>query len=138
MSRLPGSYGLAAVRGATWEEEFVYADESGQPIDLTGYEARMQVRALEGQYGLTEATTLVMELTTENGLLMWDTADEGRLRITVSAKDSVALNPDNLKKTRHCYSLELYRPAGVDPDTEPEYVIPLVQGKVSVLGETTR
>lgn len=46
----------------------------------------------------------------------------------------LVLNPANARKVKHCYSLELFKPAGADP----EYVIPLVAGKVTVQGETTR
>ena len=51
MSRTPAQASLTVVRGATWEDEITYRDEAGQAIDLTGYEARMQVRTLAGQYG---------------------------------------------------------------------------------------
>lgn len=135
MSRTPASYSMQVVRGATWEDEFSYKDANGAPIDLTGYEARMQIRTLAGQYGLSTADTLVMELTTAgaDGRLIWDTAATGRVRILVSAADTLLLNPDNRKKVKLVYALEFYRPAPA-----PEYVLPVVAGKVSVRGETTR
>lgn len=135
MSRTPANYSMTVVRGGTWEDEFTYTDPDGNAIDLTGYSARMQVRALAGQYGTSTADTLVLELTTANGLLYWDTAEEGKLRIRVPADDTLALNADNARKVKLAYSIELFQPA--DGDT-PEYVIPLVAGKVSVLGEVTR
>jgi len=52
----------------------------------------------------------------------------------VPAVATEVLNPANARKVKHCYSLELFKPAGADP----EYVIPLVAGKVTVQGETTR
>lgn len=137
MSRTPASYSMSVTRGSTWEDEFTYTeDDEVTPIDLTGYEARMQVRTLRGAYGLSTADTLMMELRTD-GLapkLFWDTAPNGRLRIRVAAADTVALNPDNLKRVKLAYSLELYLPES----TEPEYVIPLVQGSITVAGEVTR
>lgn len=136
MSRTPASYSMKVVRGSTWEDEFVYTeDDQVTPIDMTGYEARMQVRTAAGQYGLSTTDTLVLELTTGNGLLYWDTAPDGRLRIKVEAADTLQLNPDNAKKVSLVYSLELFLPAGVGVE---EYVIPLVAGKITVLGETTR
>lgn len=134
MSRTPGNYSIEVVRGATWEESFEYTDDAGQPIPLTGYQARMQVRTKEGQFGLSGAPTLVMELTTEDGRLRIPDPLEGQVLLVVSAADTVLLNPDNLKRTKLVYSLELYRPAGADP----EYVIPLVKGSITVQGETTR
>ena len=50
------------------------------------------------------------------------------------ADDTLELNPDNLKKRKLVYSLDLFRVEGSDP----EYVIPLVKGGVTVLGATTR
>lgn len=136
MSRTPAAYNMIVTRGATWEDEFTYKDAAGAVINLTGYEARMQVRTLAGQYGTSTATTLVMELLTTGVLpkLLWSTAATGRLLIKVSAADTVALNAGNLKKVKLAYSLELYLPAGASP----EYVIPLVRGTLVVLGETTR
>lgn len=134
MSRTPASYSMQVVRGATWEDEFTYTDVDGEPIDLTGYEARMQVRKPEGQFGTTTTTTLVKELTTGNGLLTIPDPTNGQVLLKVDAIDTVPLNPDNLKKTKLVYSLELYIPEAVDP----EYVIPLVRGSIAVQGETTR
>jgi hypothetical protein len=134
MSRTPASYSLPVVRGATWEDFFIYEDPDGAPVDLTGYSARMQVRTVAGQYGLTTAATLLLELSTTNGLLIWNDAVDGKLDIVVAPADHAALNPLNLKKMAYVYSVELFVPE----DTDPEYVIPLVKGKIIVQGETTR
>lgn len=134
MSRTPASFSLQVVRGATWEDQFDYTDDAGEPIDLTGYAARMQVRTLDGQFGTSADETLVLELTTENGRLEIDEPEDGRVSLLVAAADTVQLNPDNARKVKLAYSLELFKPAGEDP----EYVIPLVKGTVSVQGETTR
>lgn len=136
MSRTAASYSMTWTRGATAEEEFTYQDESGSPVDLTGYEARMQVRTLAGQYGITSTTTLLLELTTQNGKLVWDTADVGRLLMTATELDTQMLNPSNVKKLKLAYAIEVYRPA-VAPATD-DYVIPLVTGKITLLGETVR
>ena len=134
MSRTPASFSLQVVRGATWEDDFQYQDDSGVPFDLTGYEARMQVRTEAGRYGLSTAETLVLELsTTDMGLTIPEPL-EGRVVLLVEATNTVMLNPDNLKKTKLAYSLELYRPGGQGL----EYVIPLVEGSISVKGEVTR
>lgn len=134
MSRTPASYSMQVVRGGTWEDEFTYTDEDGIAIDLTGYRARMQVRTAAGQYGLTGAETLLLELTTENGLLQIPDPTNGQVLIVVPADETLNLNPANAKKVKLVYSLELYVPSGVSP----EYVIPLVQGSVTVRGEVTR
>ena len=43
MSRTPASLSIPVVRGSTWEDFVDYTDDAGAPIDLTGYQARMQV-----------------------------------------------------------------------------------------------
>jgi len=134
VARTPASFNLQVVRGATWEDDFEYQDEDGQPFDLAGYEARMQVRTLDGRFGLTDAETLVMELTTGNGRLSIPDPGDGRVVLLVSAVDTEMLNPSNERKVKLAYSVELYRPVGADQ----EYVIPLVEGSLSVRGEVTR
>jgi hypothetical protein len=136
MSRTPASYAMPVVRGSTWEDEFTYDDDAGAPVDLTGYEARMQVRTLDGEFGTTTTTTLLLELLTtgaDPGLII-DTPAGGtvpnRIRIAVDPAAHAVLNPDNAKKMKYAYWVELYIPAG----TDPEYVIPLVKGKLSVAG----
>lgn len=133
MSRTAASYSMTWTKGATVEEEFAYTDADGVAIDLTGYEARMQVRTVAGQYGTTTTTTLVMELTTAD-YLRWDTAATGRLVLTIPPADQTDLNPLNAKKVKYVYAIEVYLPAGADP----EYVIPLVGGTITVKGEITR
>lgn len=140
MSTTPANGPLKAVRGATWEDVFTWVDPDGLPIDLAGYEARMQVRMLDGQYGLSGPETLLMELSTSGaapdaGRLTIDLPESGVVALRVEAADMVVLNPDNLRKVVHCYSVELFQPA---TGGDPEYVVPLIQGKVTVYGETTR
>lgn len=134
MSRTPASYSIVVVRGSTWEDEFTYTDDQGTPIDLTGYEARMQVRTMATQYG-TSTTGVLLELLT-NGpdpLLVWDTAAEGRLRILARPDQHAVLNPGNARQAKYAYAIELFRPEGAG-----EYVLPLVAGGITVLGEVTR
>jgi hypothetical protein len=138
MSRTPANYAMPVVRGSTWEDEFTYTDDAGAAVDLTGYKARMQVRTLDGEYGTTTTTTLLLELTTDDGLLSIDTPAGGsvpnQIRIDVDPTTHNVLNPGNDKKVKYAYAVELYIPAGVDP----EYVIPLVKGKLSVAGRGIR
>lgn len=53
---------LSIDQGATWALSFEWLDEQGQPIDLTGCTARMQLRA-------TPASPVLLELSTDNGRL---------------------------------------------------------------------
>lgn len=133
MSRTAASYSMTWTRGATVDEEFTYTDEAGEPIDLTGYEARMQVRALAQQFGTTGTPLLSLATNGVDPLMSWDTAADGRLRLRLRPDQHAALNPTNTKKAVYAYSIEIYRTEG-----SGEEVIPLVKGKLSVRGEITR
>jgi hypothetical protein len=140
VSRIPVSYSMTVQRGATWEQDFFYTEDDGvTPIDLAGYEARMQVRRPAGRYGLTTTDTLVLELnsTGVNPLLELFVPAGGTvrngIRIRVSATGTEVLNPDNLKKVKLVYGLELYRPIPA-----PDYVIPLFEGTLTCRGEVVR
>ncbi len=135
MSAIPATAALRWMRGSTIEEVFTYLSPDMLPVDLTGYQARMQVRTLDGQYGTSTAATLVMELSTDNGRLSIDMPDTGVVALRVEAEDTFDLNPDNLRKVSLCYGIELFQPA-VGPAAE--YVVPLAQGKITVYGETAR
>ncbi len=39
-----GNYSFTIEQGSTTDFEIVYKDSNGDPIDLTGYEARMQLK----------------------------------------------------------------------------------------------
>jgi len=134
VSRTPASYAMTVQRGSTWEDEFTYTDDDGTPINLTGYEARMQVRTLATRYG-TSTTGLMLELFTTGAepLLVFDTAATGRLRIIARPDQHAVLNPTNARKAKYAYAIELFK-----PDGDGEYVLPLVTGTLSVRGEVAR
>lgn len=141
MSRTPSSAPLRVVTGSTWEDFFDYFEDDGvTPIDLAAYEARMQVRTPKGKYGVTTAETLLLELLTTGvtPLLFIEIPPGGtvanRVRIKVDVETHRVLNPLNKDRVVLPYGVELYIPAG----TEPEYVIPYVQGDVRVAGELVR
>lgn len=127
MSRTPAYFSLPVVRGTTWEDSFDYRDADGVAIDLTGYEARMQVRTLAGRFGTTTSTTLLLSLSTTgvDPLLVWDTADIGRVRVYALPAAHAAINPDNAKKVKYAYWLEFY---------DGDHVLPVVTGTLTAHG----
>ena len=56
----PGKYNMICPQGATFAKQLTYAID-GDPVDLTAYTARMQVREKH------TSKTAVVSLTTENG-----------------------------------------------------------------------
>lgn len=89
-----------------------------QPVDLTGYTARMQIRAK------LESDSTLLELTTENSGITIDNITK-TITITIDAVASAALT-----WTSGTYSLELISPTGV--------VTTLLNGDVIVKKEVTR
>lgn len=141
MSRTPSAASITVVRGSTWEDSFDYYEDDGiTPINLTGYAARMHVRTLDGAYGTTTTTTLILALvsTGVSPLLtivpISPSTIPNRIKILATPAQHVTLNPLNEKRKRYSFSLEAYIPAGVNP----EYVLPIAQGKLVCLGEVTR
>lgn len=99
----------------------------GNPYDLTGYTARMQVRTEYGGVVLLDATTengkIVLGKHPDTGVVDMTT---GWIWVIISATDTDALDPDVKGK----YDLEVESPTGV--------VRRLLQGAVKVNPNITR
>lgn len=138
MSRTPSCVSLPVVMGSTWEDFLDYFDEDGNPVDLSGYEARMQVRDRDQLYGTTGTETLRLELLSNGSSprLFLEVPPNGtvknRTRIRVDVDDLAPLNPDNERKVVHGFAIELFLPGAV------EYVIPLAIGTIPVMGQGVR
>lgn len=132
MARTFGEYSPVVPLGTTWEESLVLADEDGTPLDLTGYEARAQLRTSAAAPGAP-----VFELSSEGAdpaLAVQPGGVLGLLTILVPRTQVSALSPTNAKR-KLAWDIELYIP-GVGG--EDDYVIPCVQGKVNLLPRVTR
>lgn len=115
---MPGLYDLIVNKGETLELPITYKDEAGQPIDLTGYAARLQVRERH------DSQAVLLELTTENGGITID-GPAGTLTLHLSAAASAALTWE-----RGVYDLEIVSPSGV--------VTRLLEGSALTRPEVTR
>jgi hypothetical protein len=111
------TYDILIEQGATYSQLITYKD-NGVAVNLTGYTARMQVRAT-----LESASTLV-ELTTANSrIALGGTA--GTITLTISATDTAALTAG-----RGVYDLELVSGSGI--------VTRLLQGVATISRNVTR
>lgn len=111
-------------QGATWEQDVWWEDSNGNPIDLTGYTARMQARAAAGDPG-----TLV-DLTTENGGIVLVPA-EGKITLVMDADATAALDwpAGRHVASNGIYQLELESPTG--------FVTRLLKGTLTLDPEVT-
>lgn len=112
----PGKYRFKVRQGSTFRRTFTWTLDD-DPVDLTGWTARMDVRKT------VNSSTAVLSLTTENGRIALG-GDEGTIEVVLPASLTEELAPG-----RYVYDLEL-----VD-DSE---VTALLEGTFSVDAEVTR
>lgn len=80
-------------KGATWDATVYWKDPNGNPINLTGYTAKLQIST---QYGVSTS----LELSSGNGITIYPT--EGKLVITATPTQTGALAIG-----KYVYELEL-------------------------------
>ena len=129
-----GSYSFTIEQGATTDFELVYKDSSGNPVDLTGYNARMQLKDSRG--GSTTYLTLSsslgvdgtgLNLSGSGGLTAEKPLESGSIGIYISHATS-----SNLTFSNAFYDLEIVSGSG-----NTATVTRLVQGKVNLSKEVT-
>ena len=128
-----GNYNITCEAGSTFrrtleiEQPDLANDPTGQTyedFDLQGYTARMQVRRT------IESTAFLLELTTENGGLTINPADEiNQIYIDVAASVTASL-ASNFNTVNAVYDLEIVNGDGV--------VSRILQGTFTISPEVTR
>ena len=117
MSLRPGKYDLFIAKGATFAIVFTW-NIDGDPVDLTNYTARMQIRSTK------ESSAVMSSLTTENGgISLGGSAGTISLSLTASAT-SLLIGQSGV------YDIELVSGEGV--------VYRLLEGVVTLSNEVTR
>lgn len=115
------NYDIICKQGATFVLSFSWADkETGDPIDYTGRQFRMQVRetALSPDY--------VLNLTTENDGIVLD-GPAGKITVQINAEQTAKLPASTC-----VYNIEMVTPGEVD------VVDRMVQGTFTVSIEVAR
>lgn len=105
-------------QGATFTVPLVWKDSNGRLVDLTGYTARMQIRAS------VSAPDVLLELTSGNGRIVLD-IPTATITLKLTATETAAIT-----WTKGVYDLEMMTSQGA--------VTRLLQGQVSVSKEVTR
>ncbi len=113
----PGKLNLSIRQGSTFDQTLTWKDADENPIDLTGYDARAQIREE------TSSATPLLSLTVLNGRLTLGGA-LGTIRILISATDTALLDFDSA-----VWDLEVI---------SGSVVVPLVAGSVTLPKEVTR
>lgn len=108
---------LTFPQGATWSFSLAWNDDDGDPINLTGYSAAMQVRQTY------KSTTPVVSVSSGSGITLGGAL--GTVAVQVSATTT-----DDIKAGRYVYDLELTSAGGE--------VTRLIEGTLTVTPEVTR
>lgn len=117
MGACAGKYNIVADQGATFSRNLHWKDENGDPIDITDYTARMQVR--ERFVSATPVLSLVSPTNISLG------GGSGTVVITASASTMAGITAGD-----YVYDLEMVASNGV--------VTRLIQGSFKVTPEVTR
>lgn len=111
-----GTYDTEVNQGDTWLRHLEWVDANEEPIDLSTYTARMQLRTS------ADAIDYVLELTTENGYIVL--GDNGTFHIEVPADVTAAIEPGSYR-----YDLEMITGG---------FVRKILRGKIKVVAEVTK
>ncbi len=115
---IAGTYNMTCNQGATFKRTITWLEPNKDPINLTGYTSRMQVRTA------ANAASTILELTTENSrITLGGTA--GTVSMTVAANVTANLTPG-----LYVYDLEVVSGGGE--------VTRLIEGNFNVKAEVTR
>lgn len=115
-----GLYDMLCEQGATFTRLVTWKDSAGDPVNLSGYIARMQVRPS------VRSEELTLDLTSENGGIVFKSPRSlGQLEVVVAATTTADLTPGT-----YAYDLETVSLSGV--------VTRLLEGKFIVKAEVTR
>lgn len=113
-----GVYNFTIEQGTTFRRTLTLKDSAGDPINLTGYTARMQIRAE------VESTTVLLSLTTSNGGISLGGA-AGTIEWFISDTNTSAITSEGV------YDLEIV-------NTATNEVTRVLKGKVRLDKEVTR
>jgi len=125
-----GKYSFTIEQGSTLDFELAYKDSNKDPIDLTGYQARMQIRSSKG--APTPLLTLSSSRATDgtglnlNGSTGLNPPTSGTIGVFISANSSSALDFNEA-----VYDLEI-----VTGSVYP-VVTRLIEGSVRLVKEVT-
>lgn len=129
-----GRYSFVIEQGATTDFEIQYKDSNGNPIDLSNYSGRLQVRSGYADDSSTIYLTLSSSINPDGTGLNFSGSNgstppsSGSIGIFIASCTSSMLN-----FSEAFYDLEIYSGSGACP-----YTVRLLEGKVRLSKEVTR
>lgn len=119
---------LKIEQGAYWRQEFIYQDSNGDPVDVSGHEAQMQLRVAHATPDPPVATLATAGAPIQPGSEPAGTitlGDGGSIVLEMTAEQTA-----RIPARPHAYDLELVPPNGK--------TIKFIKGQVAVDAEVTR
>lgn len=116
MSVIAGNYDITVYQGDTYDMTFIWSDENENPLDLTGYTSRLQVRES------IDASTTMVSLSSGSGITLGGAA--GTIQVVISDTATAALTQSGV------YDLEIESGSGV--------VTTILYGAFTLIKEVTR
>lgn len=115
-------------QGSTVDIRFTLRDEDDNPLDMTGYDLRMQVRS---DY---PSTSTLINCTLANGKLAWVDQDLGQFQLLLSPSDTTSIRfpADSPEQLDAVYDMEIVAPTSPPGTQKPWY------GAFSIKREVTR
>lgn len=129
-----GRYSFTIEQGTTVEFELQYKDSDGNPIDLTGFSGKLQIRPDFADNTSNVYLTLSSSLNSDgtglnfNGLDGTKPLQSGSIGVVIASCTSSLLDFDEAR-----YDLEIYSGSGDCP-----YTVRILEGKVRLSKEVTR
>lgn len=114
----PQKHNLYLFKGATFDYLFIWKDESGALVNLTGYTARMHMREK-----IDSAAPFLSFSTSDSSILLGGAAATIQMKASAAATSAITA-------TEGVYDLELVAPSGD--------VVRFLEGLVIISGEVTR
>ena len=126
-----GKYSFAIEQGATLNFELAYKDSNNDPIDLTGYQARMQLRPNKGSDTVFITLSSSLDPNDDTGLNMSGSSginppESGTIGVHISAFSSSQLTFDTA-----VYDLEIATGSSYPTVTR------LLEGNIQLVKEVT-
>jgi hypothetical protein len=135
MPAVPSLITLEVQAGSSLRRVFRAKDTEGTVVSIApGFKARGQIRTQAGEHGTSGDSTLVLDLTEDNGRCYVADYEGARcVYLDLNAQDTRDCNEENKRQVTRVLGIELYSDANPDTDVEA-----FVDGPFIVFSETDR
>jgi hypothetical protein len=127
MANKTSRYNITMDQGSTFSLAVVWNDENDEPVDLTGYSARMHIRQSYSN------NTLIESMTSSNGEITI-TANTGQVTVTLPATRTASINSTANTSSTPYSSTYVY---DLEVESSDAVVTKLIWGSVTIYKEVT-